>query len=59
MANRLALERGLMPRATLPDVNRSGVFPGLGTEAPSLLKSEYVSFITPVAQRDCRPRRPA
>ena len=44
-AANLALERGLMPRASLADVNRSGVFPGLGTSAASLLKSEYQAFM--------------
>ncbi len=44
--NQAALERGLTPRASLEDTNRSMVFPSLGNNNPSLLKSEYENFIT-------------
>ncbi|CAM2005142.1 PKD domain-containing protein [Acanthopleuribacter pedis] len=42
---RFMLERGLLPRATLDMINASGVYPSLGTHAPSAPKTAYLDTL--------------
>ncbi len=39
------LERGLLPRLRLDQLNAAGLFPSLGTEATSAIKTEYLAWM--------------
>ena len=51
----LALERGLLVRTPLAHLNDSGVFAGLGTEEPSLVKTEYRRIMTSLHDQTVGP----
>ncbi|MFK7956622.1 MAG: hypothetical protein AB8B96_11030 [Lysobacterales bacterium] len=45
------LERGLLPQVTLRDVNRANVFPSLGTQASSNIKTAYLGWMNLLHQQ--------
>lgn len=53
--NRAALERGLLVRTPVEDLNEAGVFSSMGGHAPSLVKSEYIDMITTLHDDTVRP----
>ncbi|MEM6574181.1 MAG: hypothetical protein AAF736_07920, partial [Pseudomonadota bacterium] len=49
------LERGLLPRLRLDQLNAAGVFPSLGTDAPSAIKTDYLAWMNLLHDQTASP----